>query len=164
MTSGFAGLVIEKDLHQEIRAKFIQQDYNSSFTPNMPARMNTRNKITILQDDVNYLFKETSVTGTIYYYQIDKLGSQQLSGDNLRSQHRKYALPVRVQLAMNIVTSEQKNATTEPKQSNIAQYQWFFPAPTLVADRKPQPTNQEPKFIIGENEDYWLRDKTQEDI
>lgn len=96
MTSGFAGLVIEKDLHQEIRAKFIQLDYNSSFTPNMSGRINTRNKITILQDNIEYLLKETSITGTTYYYQIDKLGSQQLSGDNLRSQHRKYALPVRV--------------------------------------------------------------------
>lgn len=61
---------------------------------------------------------------------------------------------------MNIVTSEQKNTSTtvvkkqQDKDPNITQYQWFFPAPTLAVDRKPQPTNQVPKFIIGENEDY----------
>lgn len=74
--------------------------------------------------------------------------------------------PVRVQLAMNIVTADEKvgaaNTTSKTsaetvaknKPKDIAQYQWFSPASALTKERKPQPTNKEPEFILGKDENY----------
>lgn len=166
VNSGFAGLVIEKELHKEIRAKFIQNDSKSTFTPNMPMRQNISTKITVLKETVDCLMQEASTTGTTFYYQVDKLDTQLLARDIFNTrQYRTYTLPVRVQLAMNIVTATAKGTTAstdKDKQQTITQYQWFFPAPTLAAERTPQPTNKEPEFTLGADENYWMRDPVQE--
>ena len=174
VSSGFAGLVVEQDLHQEIRAKFTQIDYQTRLDPYVGS-IKSDPKITVVADNLSFLAREMTITGTTYYYKIDKLSNEMLSGNIYKTDRRKYALPVRVQLAMNTVSQTETKGTTNTenktsvesadknKQPEITQYQWFFPAPTLAAERKPQPTNKEPKFIIGEDEDYWMRDPVQED-